>query len=67
MELKLIKTACEDVSASTNSLPPEDLIWICSICEILEDLNLDDSEVSVVYYVAGCIGRSIGRTKKCDE
>ena len=56
-----IQTDC-DVSSSLLS---NDIEWLASQLSIPEECDLTAINSDLVYYVAGSIGRSVGRVKKC--
>lgn len=68
MELQCLQIANEfDDVDTVFDAAVDDVLWLSSFLTIPEQCNLDDTDSNLVYYVAGCIGRSVGRVKKCEE
>lgn len=46
---------------------PEDVSWLVDQLHEEQPENMTHDDANVVYYVAGCIGRSVSRLRKCFE
>ena len=69
MQLQCLKFANENVCIDNSLIETvlEDVNWLSTFLEIPDQCNLNETDSNLVYYVAGFIGRSIGRVKKCEE
>ena len=71
MELQCLKTANEenydDVLLTTAVIRAEDVDRLSLCLYIPEQLELKSTDSNLVYYVAGCLGRSVGRVRKCED
>ena len=54
-------------NCSASNKEPEDISWLKSWATELKICEIDEDDASVTYYVAGYVGRSISRRRKCSS
>lgn len=64
-QIRYLETAVLDDSRPSEEVEP--VSWLVDQLHEEQPENMTRDEANVVYYIAGCLGRSIARQKKCSE
>ena len=60
----LISTEESEIQLTTDIAVLEmDIDWLCSVIRIPDELDIAETDVNIIYYVSGFIGRSVARVK----